>query len=267
MLTNGYSTSSFYWTHLLERFAPATRLVTWDLKGHGASGPARAADSCAVPELVDDLRRVMDAAGIERATLLGFSMGCQIVLEAWRHMPQRIEALVPILGTYGRPFDQVLHPRIGPTVARVFRHIGPHIGARGLRATAALMRTGIGHRFNVLTGMVGAGVSRQTMRDFYEHLGAIDGPTWVAMGIAAQEHSAADLLGQIEVPVLVVSGGRDRLTPHAISVEMVRQIPRGEHLSLPEACHTGLYEYPDAIGDALERFLRRHGILPTAAAT
>lgn len=260
VLTNGYSTSSFYWRHLIERFAPRVRLVTWDLKGHGASGAACGPQGCAMPELVDDLRRVMDAAGVERATLVGFSMGCQIVLEAWRHMPQRIAAIVPVLGTYGRPFDTLLHPRVGRLAARLFERLGPRLGPGSLRATAAVMRTGLGHRLNVLGGMVGRGVERSTMRSFYEHLGAIDGPTWVAMGIAAQQHTAADLLEHIDVPVLVVSGGRDRMTPHAVSVEMARRLPRGEHLSLPHASHVGLYEYPDVIGDALEDFMRRHAL-------
>ncbi len=53
------------------------------------------------------------ASGAERVTLLGYSLGCQIVLEAWRRLPDPMVGLVCILGTAGRPFDHFYGPVLG----------------------------------------------------------------------------------------------------------------------------------------------------------
>ena len=100
VLVNGYGTTDFYWRYLIPHFRDRVRFVTWDLKGHGASEPARSEVGCSIPEAADDLRRVMDAAGVHRAALLAFSLGCQIILEAWRHIPDRA-AETDIAEAYG----------------------------------------------------------------------------------------------------------------------------------------------------------------------
>ena len=97
VFTSGYTSSDFYWERLLPRFRGRARLITWDLKGHGRSEPARDLSAVRVEDSVDDLRRVLDACGVERGTLLAFSLGCPVILEAWRHIHQRITGLVPML--------------------------------------------------------------------------------------------------------------------------------------------------------------------------
>lgn len=261
VFTNGYTASVFYWKHLLRRFEGRARLVTWDLKGHGRSGPAQRLDAVSVADSVDDLRRVLDACGVERAVLVAFSLGCQVILEAWRHMPERVAALVPILGTFERPFDNLLHPALGPRLFRVFERVGPRVAWLGLRAGWLNGRLPGSFRVNQRLGLIGARVPRDDMAPFFAHMRRIHARTWAHMGIAAQRHSARDLLPTITAPTLVVSGGRDTFTPEHLSRHMVATIPGAEHLHLPEATHTGLLEYPDEIGARLEAFLAPRGLL------
>jgi pimeloyl-ACP methyl ester carboxylesterase len=265
VFTNGYTASVFYWTHLLRRLDGRARLLTWDLKGHGRSGPAQRLDCVTVEDSVDDLRRVLDACGVERAVLVAFSLGCQVILEAWRHMPERIAGLVPILGTFERPFDNLLHPAIGPRLFRVFERVGPRVA--GLALKAGWLNGSLPGSFRVSQrlGLIGARVPRADMAPFFAHMRRIHAPTWAHMGIAAQRHSARDVLSTITAPTLVVSGGRDTFTPERLSRHMVDAIPGAERLHLPEATHTGLLEYPDEIGARLEAFLAARGLLAPSA--
>ncbi len=263
VFTSGFTASDFYWTHLLRRLDGRARLVTWDLKGHGRSSPARDLGAVTVEDSVDDLRRVLDACEVERAALCAFSLGCQIILEAWRHMPERIAALAPILGTFERPFDHLLHPRVGPRLFRVFERVGPRLGGAALRAGWLNSRVPGSYRLNRLLGIIGP-VERPAMEPFFAHMRRIHGPTWAHMGIAAQRHSARDLLPTISVPTLVVGGGKDTFTPRHLSEHMATAIPAAQLVYLPDATHTGLLEQPEAIGAALERFLGRHDLLAAA---
>lgn len=262
IFTNGYTTTADYFTDLIRRLTPHATVITWDLKGHGDSEPARTEDGVTIEACADDLRRVLDAAGAERATLLAFSMGCQVVLEAWRDSPQRVAGYVPMLGMAGRPFDTLVHPRVGPVLYQALKR-GRKAGTLAMRVAWAGTRTPLSHKMNQLSGMIGSNVTHDQMRGFYDHFKRIDGDTWAAMGIAAQRHTAADLLPSITAPTLVVSGGRDLFTPAALGRQLADAIPGAEHLHIPRATHAGLFEYPDLIGDRVTRFLTEHHLIRT----
>ncbi len=261
VFTNGFTASDFYWKHLLDRFEGEAQLVTWDLKGHGRSEPARDLSAVTVEDSADDLRRVLDACGIERAVLFAFSLGCQVILEAWRHMPDRIAGLVPILGTFERPFDHFLHPLVGPRVFGVFRRVAPRVGGALLKAGWFQSRLPLSFRLNRLLGLIGRRVPRADMEAFFAHMRVIHGLTWAHMGIAAQAHSASDVLPTITAPTLVVAGGKDTFTPLHLSRCMVDAIPDAELLYFPDATHTGLFEYPEEISARVALFLRQRGLL------
>ncbi len=261
VFTSGFTASAFYWRHLLARLADRARLVTWDLKGHGQSAPARSLEAVTVEDSVDDLRRVLDACGVERAVLVAFSLGCQVILEAWRHFPDRIAGVVPILGTFERPFDHLLHPRVGPALYGVFRRAGPRVARVALRAGWLQAQVPGTFRASRRLGLIGPRLREEDMAPFFAHMRRIHGRTWAHMGIAAQRHSARDVLPTIAAPALVVAGGRDTFTPPHLGEHMARTIPDAELLFLPDATHTGLLEYPEEIGARLEAWLEGRGLL------
>lgn len=255
VMTNGYANSTLYWGPLRERLREHYRVIRWDLRGHGESGAARDLETMTIAGCVDDLQRVMDAAGVERAVLAGFSLGCQIVLEAWRHFPERIAGIIPVLGPYERPFDTLIHPRLGPLIFSFYKGAGPKVWGPALQLGALALRQRPIHAMGKAMGMVGVDLSAKKMEPFYRHLARIDVPTWYHLGLDAQEHSARDLLSQIRAPVLVIAGGSDLFSPGELGREMAEMIPGAELVWIDEATHTGLFDTPEPIAAAFERFL------------
>jgi len=76
------------------------RVVAYDARAHGKSDPAPAADAYRYEDLRDDLVRVMDERGIERAVLAGASMGAHTILRLALEQPERAAALVVITPAY-----------------------------------------------------------------------------------------------------------------------------------------------------------------------
>jgi pimeloyl-ACP methyl ester carboxylesterase len=261
VFTNGFATSSFYWKYLVQRFDGRARMVTWDFKGHGHSAPARSREAVDVPSMVDDLVRVMDAASIEHATLLGFSLGCQIIFEAWHRHPDRIDALVPILGTYGRPFDNLFHPLAGRALYQIYRSLADHLSGPALKMLSLSAQIPEALSLSQAIGLIGNEVLWRDIVDFFSHLGDLDATTIAAMGTAIQEHDASGYLAEIDVPTLVIAGGRDALTPGEIGREMHEKIEGSQLLFLRYATHAGLFEYPELIGATVDYFLRDHGLV------
>jgi len=76
------------------RLAAIGRLVTFDRRGTGMSDPVGLDELPDLDEQVDDLRAVMDAAGVERAVVLGFQDGGELALQLAATTPERCESLV-----------------------------------------------------------------------------------------------------------------------------------------------------------------------------
>jgi pimeloyl-ACP methyl ester carboxylesterase len=76
------------------------RVIAYDARGHGASSPAPAPDAYGYDLLAEDLRAVLDAAGVERAVLAGASMGAHTLLRFTLQAPERVAGLVVITPAY-----------------------------------------------------------------------------------------------------------------------------------------------------------------------
>jgi pimeloyl-ACP methyl ester carboxylesterase len=255
VLANGLSTSDFFWHHLRPRWAAHHRVVSWDYKGHGESEPARTDAGTTIPALVDDLQRVMDAAGVERGVLVGFSMGCQVALEAWRRLPARIAGLGLVLGPAGRLFDTALRPLVGPALQRLLRHV-----------PAPLLPPvfGAAHQVAQLPGSVTLGrwlrlYGRATgtdIRRYVEHFGRLHPHTVSRIALHGGEHDARDVLPTIDVPTLVVAGDRDVFAPaRTVGLPIHAAIPGARLLRLPDGTHGSLFEHPDAIDRAVRELV------------
>jgi pimeloyl-ACP methyl ester carboxylesterase len=70
------------------------RVVTYDARGHGASTGAEDPDAYDYDDLVEDLRAVMDDRGIDRAVLVGASMGAHTAVRMALDHPERVAGLV-----------------------------------------------------------------------------------------------------------------------------------------------------------------------------
>lgn len=71
------------------------------------------------------------------------------------------------------------------------------------------------------------------------------------------EHSADDLLEQVDVPVLILHGTKDAMTPFALAEEMARRIPGAKLVGIEGGAHTLPAESPDLIAAEIVRFLER----------
>lgn len=252
---NGLGVSTFFWDHYREAFAGNYRTVTWDYRGHGKSGPAPDG-GFGIATCASDLLRVMDHLGIENAVLVGHSLGSQTILEAYRKAPQRVLALVPTLGGYGRTVETFMNTKLSLPALKAMRTLA----MLSPSASKALVERVVGWR--ATWGVVRAlGVvhpdlcPRQEMEPYLEHLARLDLRTYFQLALDLQDHDAADVLPTIRVPTLVFAGERDLFTPMAVSERMVEQIPEAELCVVPRGSHAALIEQPQLMSLRLERFL------------
>jgi pimeloyl-ACP methyl ester carboxylesterase len=101
---HGWSCDRSYWQAQVEPFAQEYRVITIDLAGHGESGLGR--ESWTMESFGEDVFAVLEKLAVERMVLIGHSMGGDVILEAARRLPGRVQALVWV-DTYRRlPSDR-----------------------------------------------------------------------------------------------------------------------------------------------------------------
>lgn len=256
VLCDGILCDGYIWRYLRDDATRFGDVVHWNYRGHGRSGPPAVDENVHVRDHAADLVRVREHVGGARHLLIGHSMGCQVVLEGYRQRPEGVAGLVLLCGSYGR-VTETFHGN--DLLARVLPFAIESVVKRpGLaRALWSRLPAKLAAEIVMRSGEVDAASIRPAdLMPYLEHMTHVDLPMFLRMLRAAGEHSAADLLEAIDVPVLVVAGDRDSFTPSALAVEMAQRIPRATFVMLEGGTHVAPLEQPGALSRALAAFVR-----------
>jgi pimeloyl-ACP methyl ester carboxylesterase len=210
-----------------------------DLPGHGRS---EAPVLGSVPELALWLGRVLDAAGVGRAAIVGHSLGGAIALEAAAALPERV-ARIALLGT----------------AAAIPVSAGLLTAAREAPERAYRMMTAWSHGHAARMG--GHPVPGLWMTGGSLALFARNAPGVLHADLSAcvAWTSGAAAAGRVRCPALVVLAANDIMTPPRNGAELARLIPGSRTVTLPDCGHMLVAEKPDATLDTLIDFFAPAG--------
>lgn len=272
LFQNGVGVTITFWYELAERFARrGYRTVIWDYRGHGLSDQPRVPE-LTLPECVDDLRAVMDHLGIEKATLLGHSMGAQLGFEFWRVHRDRVDALVPTLGTYRDAVSSFFDlPRVAPRVFALGDYIAYRVPRLVKRFTAFAasqpdLSDAVVRRLHIVHPTLSP---KDWLPPYLDHMKKLDPRVFFSLARAIRDHDATQVLPTIDVPVLVIAGERDFFCPPRVAREMAERIPGAELFIVPGGSHAAIIEQPQLFDARLDRFLVERvkpGLAPAARA-
>ncbi|MDX2204397.1 MAG: alpha/beta hydrolase [Hyphomicrobiaceae bacterium] len=208
------------WISLLRR--EGYRVVAIDNRGHGASDKPRDVASYALVNMVEDARALLDHLGLERADVMGYSMGARIAALLAHHHPARVRSAV-----FGGMGANMVRPM------------------RGTEEIAAALEA---PSLDEVTSPVG-----RTFRAFADKTGS-DRLALAACMRGSREPIGADVLGALRCPVLVAVGTNDDIA--APAEELANLIPGAMALPIPGRDHML------AVGDRVYKtgvveFLRR----------
>lgn len=259
VLANGLGGPRHAWKPLIDQLGDRFRFITWDYRGlYGSDRPAGGDAGYAIPRHVDDLEAVLRAESIERAALMGWSMGVQVCLEATQRMPSLAAVLVLLNGTFGRPLDTAVpqgFSRALPHALDLAQKYAAPLGRWVRRASTQPEFVSVLKRF----GMISDTVDEQEFGVVVNMFGSLDVAAYVQNLRALGDHDASRLLAGIQVPTLVIAGDRDKLTHRGLSQQMVRRIPQAQILVVRGGTHYTAVEFPELCALRIERFFAEHG--------
>ncbi|MBX5484055.1 MAG: alpha/beta hydrolase [Myxococcaceae bacterium] len=255
-MCDGIGCDGFAWKYLLPQMKQHHRVLRWHYRGHGNSGVPDDRDRIGFQYTADDLARVMDAAGIEKAIIFGHSMGVQVALEFHRRHPHRCLGLVLLCGSYGFPLDTVHDDTLLRRVFPAIRLLVELLPNASRKITSILMRTELALQIALRFELNAELLQRNDLVPYFDHLSRMDPVVFVRTLESLAEHTAWDHLPRIDVPTLIVGGEKDRFTPVWLSRRMAEAIPGSEFMIVPHGSHTAPLEQPELVGRRIDRFLK-----------
>jgi pimeloyl-ACP methyl ester carboxylesterase len=277
VFSHGYCLSQDSWHFQRAALRDLVRTVHWDQRSHGRSERGRAQAqgvTVGIDQLGRDLKAVIDAAAPEgRLVLVGHSMGGMTIMALAEQYPQLIRervVAVAFVGTSSGKLGEVSFglPVAGVNAVRrvlpgVLRALGSQaeLVERGRRATADLF-AGLIKRYSFSSRDVDPAVER-----FAERLiesTPIDVVAEFYPAFTEHDKSAA-LPAFRDVPVLILAGDKDLVTPSSHSEAIADQLPDAELVIVPDGGHLVMLEHPETVTDRLADLLVRIGVVPAAA--
>jgi pimeloyl-ACP methyl ester carboxylesterase len=257
VLANGLGGDYRAWKYIFDHFAPRHPMVTWDYRGLYRSGRPATPGTLGPASQARDLEAILDELGWHQAGLIGWSMGVQVNFEAWRRFPSRIAAIAIINGVGGRPFDTALG-------SRFLRHVIP-ILLRQMRRRARIVGrlTGVATGWRGLLpmmqriGFVGATIDLALFADFARTFSTLDFDLYGATLEALGQHDAREVVSTVSVPMSIITGDRDMLTPLATARALRDSVPGSRMVVLPGGTHYTPVEFPEEVCAELERLFAR----------
>ena len=232
------------------RLASFSRLIIFDKPGTGASDPVASVPT--LEERVEDMRAVLDAAGSERAALLGISEGGPMSALFAATYPDRIQTLI-LYGSFAKGSP-------GPDYHPVSR------------AEWELMHTRIDHMvdhwgegtaLDIFAPSIAESAAMRSAYALFERAAA--SPAMVrALFAAAREVDVRAVLPTIGVPTLVLHRTGDIPIPVEIGREMAEAVPGARYVEFPGDDHVPWVGESEPILDEIEEFLTgtRHAAEP-----
>jgi 3-oxoadipate enol-lactonase len=241
VLGHGYGGNHAVWFQQVPEFARDYRVVTWDQRGFGRS--TNHAGKVDPTTAAGDLAALFDHLNIERAHVVGQSMGGWTALTFALDHPERVISL-----TLSASIGGIFTPRIEADFDAY------------LRNSAAAQADGppaIGRHPALRAGFADEDLAKAFL---YEQLGSLAPPASPAIPqILRQTKVDPARLQSFNRPVLFIAGSADDIFPPDMMTEAAAQVPRSQVALLRGAGHSGYFEVPGDWNGALRSFLSTTG--------
>jgi pimeloyl-ACP methyl ester carboxylesterase len=227
-----------FWFPVSKSLSPRYRVIMPDLRGHGESGLGDG--PATMQKHASDLVRILNDAAIERAPLIGVSIGGYISFEFWRRFRERLSALVLCNTKASADTNDARNARLESANDVLQRGTEPFFEGMAQKCFGETTRHS---RPDLVEGAL------RMMRKM-----SPEDVAGVQRGMAERPDSTLTLK-TINVPTLIVTGDEDKMTGVPEAEVLTQNIPNSRMKVVPKAGHYSAWEQPEQVGRLVRQFL------------
>lgn len=248
VLLHGFTGDLHTWDGLVPVFAKTHRTIAVDLLGHGGTDAPTDPERYRMERCVDDLAALLEGLRVERASLLGYSMGGRVALHFAAAVPDKVNTLVL----------ESASPGIADPVERAARIESDEALADAIERDGIAAFVDRWERLPLFGSQrrLPAEVRSAQRARRLDNRAAGLANSLRGMGAGAQRPLVDDLAG-MSMPSLLIAGELDEKYC-AIVREMAAAMPNARAVIIPDAGHNVHLERPDDFADTVVAFVRRY---------
>lgn len=245
LLIQGFGGGHEGWFFQTRAFKKHYQVIVFDNRGIGRTD--RSPGPYTVKTMADDAVGLMDHLSIDRAHVLGMSLGGMVAQEVAINHPQRVKKLVLVVTSPGEGEITDIHPEMLKAIGIREGSTQPDLRSVDFRK---LMSTLVSLGFNkrlyrmILVPLAKYHLKRVGVEGLLEQMEAVVG------------HSTLDRLHLIEAPTLVITGTEDRIVPPRSSDEIAGRIPNARLVKVEGGSHAFFMEMRGRFNREVLDFLR-----------
>jgi 2-hydroxy-6-oxonona-2,4-dienedioate hydrolase len=249
LLIHGYGAGMWVWEKQIEVLSRSYKVYALDLLGHGFSD--RPKISYTAETYIHCVRGFMEGLGIDKATLVGNSMGGGVAWATAIAHPDRVKRLILIDCVPPDVLDQVRNASFRTLAAVRNIPLLPQL------VIASRNRNSI--RWVLSECVYDNSLVTEEILDHQYQISRIRGSTWVLYSTLMNARGALrfkEQLSHIPCPTLIVWGEKDLIFPPAVGEGLHKIIPGSRFLLIPRSGHIPMWESSEAVNRAVLSFLQ-----------
>lgn len=239
LFVHGFPYDHSMWNSQISELKSKYQCITYDIRGLGDSPPSDG--QFTIESFVDDLETIIEELKLNKPVLCGLSMGGYIALRAVERMEEKFSGLI-LCDTKSEADGNETK----------------------LRRSAGIKKINMEGIKKFVSDFVPTCFSKESINNSKEYSvmlkRALENDPVAVKGCLLAMAGRTDTTGYLEkikIPVLVICGEKDSLSPPESMRELAGKIKESEFVLIPEAAHMTPVENPKAVNDAIINYLNK----------
>ena len=254
----GLVCSNHHWKFQTEYFDnKGYQILIHDYRGHFQSTGSHDVKKITFPQMAKDVSDLCAFVGIDKAVMLGHSMGVNICLQLAKDFPELVSGMILISGTFINVkdimFDTNLMEFIAPIAAlglekypELFKKIWASGGINPL--VREIIHT---------TGFNRSKVSREFIEIYLNRVGQLGADVFFQLFNEMTRQNITGSLERMNMPSLVMGGHKDNVIPNHLQRTLASLLPHSETYFMKDGSHVPQADFPDMVNERIELFLQQ----------
>lgn len=255
----GLVCSNHHWKFQTEYFDnKGYQILIHDYRGHFQSTGSHDVKKITFPQMAKDVSDLCAFVGIDKAVMLGHSMGVNICLQLAKDFPELVSGMILISGTFINVKDIMFDTNL-------MEFIAP-IAALGLEKYPELFKKiwasgGINPLIREIihtTGFNRSKVSKEFIEIYLNRVGQLGADVFFQLFNEMTRQNITGSLERMNMPSLVMGGHKDNVIPNHLQRTLASLLPHSETYFMKDGSHVPQADFPDMVNERIELFLQQN---------
>jgi non-heme chloroperoxidase len=255
----GLVCSNHHWKYQVDFFDNSGyQILLHDYRGHFQSSGNDNLSKITFSQMAKDVKNLCDSLGINKAYMLGHSMGVNVTLQIAKDFPDLVQGMILISGTFMAVSDVMFD-------SNIMEFITPFCMTGMEKYPELMKKVWSSSGFNPLikniihsTGFNKDKVSKEFIEIYLNRVGQLGPEVFFQLFSEMMKVNISASLEKMNIPALIIGGQKDNVIPNHLQRTLASLLPQSETYFLLNGSHVPQADFPELINERINLFLKNN---------